>query len=63
LRQLDPQSLRDYLKMAFGGRYEREDEEIMKIWRAGVKKRAIVNEPVDTRRYNHLHSERKSRNL
>jgi creatinine amidohydrolase len=38
LRQLDPQSLRDYLKDGnYGGRYEREDEEIMKIWRAGVE--------------------------
>jgi creatinine amidohydrolase len=38
LRQLDPQSLRDYLKDGnCGGRYQREDEEIMKIWQAGVE--------------------------
>jgi len=38
LRQLDPQSLRDYLKDGnYGGRYQREDEEIMKIWQAGVE--------------------------
>jgi creatinine amidohydrolase len=37
LRQLDPQSLRDYLKDGnYGGRYQREDEEMMKIWRVGV---------------------------
>ena len=38
LRQLDPQSLRDYLKDGnYGCRYQREDEEMMKIWRAGVE--------------------------
>ena len=37
LRQLDPRSLRDYLKDGnYGGCYQREDEEMMKIWRAGV---------------------------
>jgi creatinine amidohydrolase len=37
LRQLDPRSLRNYLKDGnYGGRYQREDEEMMKIWRAGV---------------------------
>jgi creatinine amidohydrolase len=37
LHQLDPRSLRDYLKDGnYGGRYQCEDEEIMKIWRAGV---------------------------
>ena len=37
LRQLDPQSLRDYLKDGnYGGYYQRQDEEMMKIWRAGV---------------------------
>lgn len=37
LRQLDPQSLRDYLKDGnYGGYYQRHDEEMMKIWRAGV---------------------------
>ena len=38
LRQLDPRSLRDYLKDGnYGGRYQRKDEEMMKIWRAGVE--------------------------
>jgi creatinine amidohydrolase len=37
LRQLDPQSLHDYLKDGnYGGYYQRHDEEMMKIWRAGV---------------------------
>jgi len=37
LRQLDPRSLRDYLKDgSYGGYYQREDEEMMKIWRVGV---------------------------
>jgi creatinine amidohydrolase len=37
LRQLDPGSLRDYLKDGnYGGYYQRGDEEMMKIWRAGV---------------------------
>jgi creatinine amidohydrolase len=37
LRQLDPPSLRDYLQDGnYGGYYQREDEEIMKIWRTGV---------------------------
>lgn len=37
LRQLDPRSLRDYLKDGnYGGYYQREDEEMMKIWRVGV---------------------------
>jgi creatinine amidohydrolase len=38
LCQLDPRSLREYLKDGnYGGRYQREDEEMMKIWRAGVE--------------------------
>jgi creatinine amidohydrolase len=38
LRQLDPRSLRDYLKDGnYGGRYQRDDEEIMKIWRVAVE--------------------------
>src|SRR5216110_32863 len=38
LRQLNSPSLRDYLKDGnYGGRYQREDEEMMKIWRAGVE--------------------------
>ena len=37
LRQLDPRSLRDYLKDGnYGGYYQRRDEEMMKIWRVGV---------------------------
>jgi creatinine amidohydrolase len=37
LRQLDSRSLRDYLKDGnYGGYYQRHDEEMMKIWRAGV---------------------------
>ncbi len=38
LRQLDPRSLCDYLQDGnYGGRYQRDDEEMMKIWRAGVE--------------------------
>ena len=38
LRQLDPRSLRDYLKDGnYGGHYQRDDEEMMKIWRIGVE--------------------------
>jgi creatinine amidohydrolase len=46
LHQLDPRSLRDYLKDGnYGGRYQREDEEIMKIWQAGVEEtRALLTE-------------------
>lgn len=37
LRQLDPQSLRTYLQDGnYGGRYQRSDEEMMKIWQTGV---------------------------
>jgi creatinine amidohydrolase len=37
IRQLDPKSLRAYLKDGnYGGRYQRADEEMMKIWQAGV---------------------------
>ena len=37
LRQLDARSLRDYLKDGnYGGRYQREGDEMMKIWRTGV---------------------------
>ena len=37
LRQLNSRSLRDYLKDGnYGGYYQRQDEEMMKIWRAGV---------------------------
>ena len=37
LRQLDPRTLRDYLKDGnYGGRYQRADEEMMKVWHEGV---------------------------
>ena len=37
LRHLDSRSLREYLKDGnYGGYYQRHDEEMMKIWRAGV---------------------------
>ena len=37
LRRLDPKSLREYLKDGnYGGFYQRDDEEMMKIWRVGV---------------------------
>ena len=38
LRRLDPKSLRQYLKDGnFGGLYQREDEEMIRIWRVGVE--------------------------
>lgn len=38
LRQLNPRSLRDYLKDGnYGGHYQRGDDEMMKIWQVGVK--------------------------
>jgi creatinine amidohydrolase len=38
LRQLDPESLRAYLKDGnWGGVYQRDDEEMMKIWHTGVE--------------------------
>jgi creatinine amidohydrolase len=37
LRRLDPRSLREYLKDGnYGGYYQRNDDEMMKIWRAAV---------------------------
>jgi creatinine amidohydrolase len=37
LRRLDPKSLREYLNDGnYGGRYQRADEEMMKIWRTAV---------------------------
>src|SRR3984893_13058441 len=37
VRRLDPKALRGYLKDGnYGGFYQRDDEEMMKIWRAGV---------------------------
>jgi creatinine amidohydrolase len=46
LRQLDPKSLREYLKDGnYGGLYQRDDEELMKIWQAGVKEtRALLSQ-------------------
>src|ERR1700704_495463 len=46
LRQLDPKSLRENLKDGnYGGLYQRDDEEMMKIWRAGVEEtRALLTE-------------------
>lgn len=38
LRQLNPQQLRAYLKDGnYGGRYQREDNEMLELWRAGVE--------------------------
>lgn len=37
LRKLDPVSLREYLKDGnYGGRYQREDKEMLKIWQVAV---------------------------
>ena len=38
LRQLDPKSMRAYLKDGnYGGLYQRRDEEMLRIWRTGVE--------------------------
>jgi creatinine amidohydrolase len=49
LRRLDPKSLRQYLKDGnCGGLYQRDDEEMMKIWRTGVEEtRALLTEAWD----------------
>lgn len=49
VRRLDPKSLREYLKDGnYGGFYRRKDEEMMKIWRAGVEEtRALLTEAWD----------------
>jgi creatinine amidohydrolase len=49
LRRLDPKSLREYLKDGnCGGRYQRDDGEMMKIWSAGVEEtRALLTEEWD----------------
>jgi creatinine amidohydrolase len=49
VRRLDPKSLREYLKDGnYGGLYQRDDEEMMKIWRAGVEEtRALLMEGWD----------------
>ncbi len=49
LRRLDPKSLREYLKDGnYGGLYQRDHEEMMKIWRTGVEEtRNLLNEEWD----------------
>ena len=49
LRRLDPKSLREYLKDGnYGGFYQRDDEEMMKIWRVGVEEtRTLLTETWD----------------
>ncbi|PYL76270.1 MAG: creatininase [Verrucomicrobia bacterium] len=38
LRRLDPKSVREHLKDGnYGGRYQRDDEQMLKIWRIGVE--------------------------
>ena len=38
LRRLDPKSLREYLNDGnYGGLYQRDDEEMMKIWYTAVE--------------------------
>ena len=46
VRRLDPKSLREYLKDGnYGGLYQRDDEEMMKIWRTAVEEtRALLTE-------------------
>jgi len=49
LRRLDPKSLREYLNDGnYGGLYQRDDEEMMNIWRAGVEEtRTLLTERWD----------------
>ena len=49
VRRLDPKCLREYLKDGnYGGLYQRDDKEMMKIWRAGVEEtRALLTEGWD----------------
>jgi creatinine amidohydrolase len=49
VRRLDPQALREYLKDGnYGGLYQRGDEEMMKIWQAGVDEtRALLTDGWD----------------
>ena len=49
LRRLDPRLLRQYLKDGnYGGFYQRNDEEMLKIWRTGVEEtRALLTEAWD----------------
>ncbi|MCW5853795.1 MAG: creatininase family protein [Anaerolineae bacterium] len=46
LRQLDPAALRTYLGDGnYGGRYQRADDEMLRIWQAGVEEtRALLTE-------------------
>ena len=46
LRRLDPKSVREHLKDGnYGGLYQRDDEEMMKIWRTAVEEtRALLSE-------------------
>lgn len=46
LRQLGPEAVRAYLKDGnYGGYYERDDKEMMEIWRVGVEEtRALLDE-------------------
>jgi len=49
LRRVDPKSLREYIKDGnFGGRYQRDDDEMMRIWSTGVAEtRALLTEGWD----------------
>ncbi len=49
LRQLDPKSLRAYLKDGnYGGLYQRSDDEMGEIWRTGVEEtRTLLEQPWD----------------
>ena len=49
LRRLDPKSVREYLNDGnYGGLYQRDDEEMMKIWQTGVEEtRALLMEAWD----------------
>jgi creatinine amidohydrolase len=49
VRRLDPKSLRDYLKDGnYGGLYQRDDEEMTKIWQIGVEEtRGLLTETWD----------------
>jgi creatinine amidohydrolase len=49
VRRLDPKSVREYLNDGnYGGLYQRDDEEMMKIWRTGVEEtRALISEAWD----------------
>src|SRR6266536_1719701 len=46
LKTLGPQAVREHLKDGnYGGLYQRDDEEMMKIWQAGVEEtRALLSE-------------------